>query len=96
LHPTMEGDSDDPSDFESGATFGMGNDLIWAPSSAAIGIVEDDNDGGGGDGGATEDEHTAMLERLSNMLVVPPDLDTIEGQFEDASNNDEQDRNDDS
>jgi hypothetical protein len=83
LHPTLEDDYDDPSSFESGAGFGMGNDLIWAPSSATMGIVEDDRVGI-----ATEDERNAMLERLDNMLVVRPDLEIQEGQFEDAGNND--------
>ncbi|KAG7354205.1 regulator of volume decrease after cellular swelling [Nitzschia inconspicua] len=83
-------------EFESGfggfGAFHTGNDLIWPPSSSSStnnntvsGIVEmEDNDIIIEEGAATPDERAAMLNRLDNLLVVRPDLEIQEDQFEDA------------
>ncbi|KAG7351116.1 regulator of volume decrease after cellular swelling [Nitzschia inconspicua] len=83
-------------EFESGSggfgAFHTGNDLIWAPSSfpsinnnTVAGFVDmEDNDVIIEEGAATPDERAAMLNRLDNLLVVRPDLEIQEDQFEDA------------
>lgn len=69
----------------------MGNDddadnLVWAapaPSSnGVVGIVEANEDEVGG--GASAEARLAMLDRLDNMLVVQPNVQVQEDQFEDA------------
>jgi len=96
-HP-LQLDEDDDEDGEdySGAFGGGGDffgggggdrdDLIWVPAAAGdrfgatIPHDEDDDE----EGGATEEERAAMLERLDNLLVVRPELETHDGQFDDA------------
>jgi hypothetical protein len=75
LHPT-EDDEDDTGNFDSDM-FGGGDDLIWAPAHAST--VSSD-----GSEGATETERDVMLERLDNLLVVRPEFEVQEGQFDDA------------
>jgi Regulator of volume decrease after cellular swelling len=90
LHPDQDEDDEGEDGNENGGMFGMGHDdLIWAPSPG-VGIVEDEDDDI--DGGATEEERNVMLERLDNLLVVRPDMDTQDDQFEDASEDGENGR----
>jgi hypothetical protein len=69
-----EGEDDGPG----GELFGGGDDVIWAPARG--GGFGDDYD----DGAATDEERDAVLERLDNLLVVRPELEIQDGQFEDA------------
>ena len=61
---------------------GLMDDAIFAPPA---------------DAGASEEEREAILERLDNMLVVPPEYEVTEeaqhvvGQFEDAEDDDDED-----
>lgn len=73
-HPLEEED-----DGEGGEFFGS-DDLIWAPSSGAYFNNGEENE----EGAATGEERDAMLERLDNLLVVRPEFEIQEGQFEDA------------
>jgi hypothetical protein len=75
LHPIPQ-DEDDNDDFG-------GEDFIWAPASGAA--FGDDVE----EGGATEQQRTAMLGRLDNLLVVNPQFQVQEGQFEDAEDYDD-------
>jgi hypothetical protein len=82
LHPLEVDDEDEIGG--GGNPFGGGDELIWAeqPTSSSSG-------GGGGaafdeEGGASEAERATMLDRLDNLLIVGPDLEVLEGQFEDA------------
>ena len=77
LHPIE--DDDDYNEEGGGGFFGGGDDLIWAPYSS--GGFDDD---AGEEGGATDEERDAMLERLDNLLVVRPEFEVQDGQFEDA------------
>lgn len=89
---------DDGPGFGGGGNFFMGgggaDDLIWAPAAGAgrFGAVipndDDEEDETGGDG-ATEEQRAAMLERLDNLLVVQPEFETQEGQFDDADEDEE-------
>ena len=67
---------EDDGDEQGGEFEGFGDDLIWAPAAGF-------QDGEDGDG-ATQEERDAMLERLDNMLVVAPEYQIQEGQFDDA------------
>lgn len=78
LHP-VEDDDDDNSD-----RFFGNDDLIWAPSSRAFGNDEVDEE----EYGATAQERQAMLDHLDNILVVKPEFDIKEGQFDDAEEED--------
>jgi hypothetical protein len=84
LHPIPQDDEDDDNDDDD--AFG-GEDLMWAPSS---GTAFEDGDA---EGGATEKQRAAMLGRLDNLLVVNPQLQVQEGQFEDAEDDDDDDNN---
>lgn len=66
-------------------------------------VLDDDDDGFGDDaifappstGEATEQERLAMLERLDNMLEVPPEYQVqAEGQFDDAESEEQEDGDD--
>lgn len=78
-HPLeLDDDDDDQGNDEGGAPafgggFAISDDLIWAPSVNGLGDGQDD-----------QEERTAMLARLDNMLVVPPEFEIQEGQFDDA------------
>lgn len=73
FHPIVD-DADDESD----QCFGQ-DDLIWTPEAQAFG---DDEDGAEGDVAA--EERQAMLDHLDSILVVKPEFDIKEGQFDDA------------
>ncbi|KAL3911405.1 MAG: hypothetical protein SGILL_007296 [Bacillariaceae sp.] len=77
LHP-MEDDEDEGNDF-GGGMFGGNDDLIWAPAGASM-VSGDEGDGDR----ATESERDGMLERLDNLLVVRPEFEIQDGQFDDA------------
>ena len=91
LHPidphqdtnAMEGEEDDEN-FEP-------EDMIWA-SDIRVKEEEDDQEG------ATEEERQAMLDRLDQVLTVPPELEIkdkpepAEGQFDDAEDDDDVDK----
>lgn len=78
-----------------GAGFGAGGagfdmeDMIWAPSNR-FGAVIPDDDEDDEEGGASEVERAAMLNRLDSILVVSPDLEIQEGQFDDADEDEEE------
>jgi hypothetical protein len=75
LHPLEVDDEDETG----GNPFG-GDELIWAePRSSSSGRAAFDEEGG-----ASEADRATMLDRLDNLLVVGPDLEVLEGQFEDA------------
>ena len=86
LHPIEDGDEEGNG---SGGLFGGGDDfmsrddLIWAPS-AGFGTVAGQAEEEEEDTGATEAERAAMLERLDHLLVVRPEFEIQEGQFDDA------------
>lgn len=67
-----DGEDDGPG----GELFGGGDDVIWAPARG--------EGFGDHDGAATDEERDAVLERLDNLLVVRPELEIQDGQFEDA------------
>jgi len=73
LHPC------DVDDDEGDEMFGQ-EDLIWAPASRGSGT----DAFGDEEGGATEEERQAMLDHLDSILVVQPEHDFQEGQFDDA------------
>jgi hypothetical protein len=66
-----------------------------------VALDDDDDDDEGGmmvappvDEGATEEERQAMLQRLDNLLEVPPQYEVQEpqeGQFDDAEEGDDED-----
>ena len=80
----------------------------------ASGSLDDDDDGNGEDddlvyaapspnnGVATEEERQVMLDRLDNLLIVPPELEQqeengnqhVDGQFDDAEDADDSDDDD--
>lgn len=76
LHPC------DVDDDEGDEMFGQ-EKMIWAPASKGFGneAFEDE------EGGATEAERQAMLDHLDSILVVKPEYEIQEGQFEDADEN---------
>ena len=82
LHP-MQDDEDDEGFMGGGGggMFGGGDDLIFAPAAAAGASTVSSDDGSEG---ATETERDAMLERLDNLLVVRPEFEIQDGQFDDA------------
>lgn len=63
------------------------DEMVVRLGGSSNNIVEDDESGG-----APEDERQRMLDRLDNMLVVPPEYeirsDDDEGQFDDADEDD--------
>jgi hypothetical protein len=83
LHPIPQDDGDDNTDDDNDDAFG-GEDFMWAPASGTA-FGDDDEEGGGG---ATEQQRAAMLGRLDNLLVVNPQFQVQEGQFEDAEDYD--------
>jgi len=61
---------------------GYSDEMVWAGSDENRNITpgrafEDAS-------GEAEDERSAMLQKLDNMLVVPPELEIEDGQFDDA------------
>lgn len=70
---------DDDDDAEQGDQYFGQDDLIWAPSVNAFG-----DDGQVDQGDATEEERQTMLDHLDSILVVKPEFEIKEGQFEDA------------
>lgn len=88
LHPIPEADDDgngmDGLFGGGGGDVMMSDELVWAPSVGfgSVGGVHDDEEHELG--GATEEERAAMLERLDDLLVVRPEFEFQEGQFEDA------------
>lgn len=83
LHPFVDDDGDDAPGDQFG-DFDMGDDdddeLIWAPATAgsAVGPVADGY-------GPSDEERTAMLERLDGLLVVRPEFEIQDGQFDDPT-----------
>lgn len=89
-------DDDDDDNFEP-------DDMIWASDI----VADDDGDGDGDDGAATAEERAAMLERLDQVLIVPPEYEisdesnnvasaaatAAEGQFDDAEDEDKNNDN---
>lgn len=86
-------------DEEDGAGFGgwagggmegfvMSDDLVWAPAPG-FGRVNSQAPDDDEDEGATEEERAAMLDRLDNLLVVRPEFDIQEGQFDDPMEEEE-------
>ena len=73
LHPI----EDDDDDNEAGGQFFVQDDFVCAP--LAFGDGEDEEERG-----ATEEARQAMLDHLDSLLVVRPDLEIVEGQFDDA------------
>jgi hypothetical protein len=61
------------------------SDLIWTPAAQAF---EDDEDGA--EGHFAAEERQAMLDRLDSILVVKPEFDITEGQFDDAEEDTDQ------
>lgn len=96
-HPLELDDDDDGPNFGGGNFFmgggGDSDDLIWSPAAAAdrgghgsaINIDSDMRDGE-----ATEEERDAMLERLDNLLMVRPEFEVQDGQFDDAEEDEEE------
>lgn len=81
--PVDEDEDDEGAGFGGGGEgFVMGDDLVWAPAPG-FGRVNADYDDEDEDEGATEEERAAMLDRLDNLLVVRPEFDIQEGQFDD-------------
>ncbi|CAJ1966257.1 unnamed protein product [Cylindrotheca closterium] len=72
LHP-CDGDDD-----EGDEMFGQ-EDMIWAPASRGFGTDAFEDE----ERGATDDERQAMLDRLDSILVVQPEYEIQEGQFDD-------------
>ena len=74
---SLVGGYDDPDD-----------DMVIRLGGSNNHFVEDDEESEG----APEDERQAMLNRLDNILVVPPEYEILseesEGQFDDAENDD--------
>jgi hypothetical protein len=88
LHPIPQ-DEDDNDDDSNDDAFG-GEDFIWAPGvSGTTTAFGDDMVEEGSGGGATEQQRAAMLGRLDNLLVVNPQFEVQEGQFEDAEDYDD-------
>jgi hypothetical protein len=82
-HPVELDDDEDGTGFCGGGEDGFdAEDMIWAPSAGvrSMGLYDDEND----EDGPSETEREAMLHRLDNILVVLPELDVREGQFDDA------------
>lgn len=73
LHPC------DVDEDEGDEMFGQ-EEMIWAPASRGLGTAAFADE----EGGATEEERQAMLEHLDSILVVKPEFEIQEGQFEDA------------
>ena len=84
----MYGNNDDDENFEP-------EDMIWASD-----FRDDDDDDDDDEGAATREERQAMLDRLDQVLIVPPEYeiddndegkqqDGMEGQFDDADEDDE-------
>jgi hypothetical protein len=91
LHPIMDDDDDENQQGDEE----FGDDLIWAPSSTTgprVATAFPDDDENLEEGGATEAARAAMLLRLDEMLVVAPEYENQEGQFDDAAE-DEEDNN---
>ncbi len=94
-HPLQLDDDDDGPGFGGPGGFFMaagdagGDDMIWAPSAGVGSLIPEDDDDE--EGGATEDERMAMLARLDNMLIVQPDMEVHDGQFDDADEDDDDD-----
>ena len=59
------------------------DEMICRIDPSQTGTNWDENKEGGEGGGASNTERNAMLQRLDNMLVVPPECE-IDGQFDDA------------
>ena len=80
LHP-CDVDDDDGDEM-----FGQ-EEMIWAPASSGTGTdaFPDEEEGG-----ATEEERQAMLDHLDSILVVKPEFEIQEGQFEDADESGDQ------
>jgi hypothetical protein len=94
-HPLQVDDDEDGPGFGGGGDFFMGggdhDDMVWAPSAGFGNVIPDDGDDDD-EGDAPDGERAAMLERLDNLLVVRPEFETEEGQFDDADeHHDEQD-----
>jgi hypothetical protein len=84
-HP-LQLDDDDGSGFEGrGGGFDT-EDMIWAPSAGmrSMDVSYDDPD----EEGATDSERAAMLHRLDNILVVLPEFEVRDGQFDDPDDDD--------
>eukprot|EP00934_Nitzschia_sp_Nitz4_P008972 Nitzschia sp. Nitz4//scaffold27_size158506//76211//76906//NITZ4_002601-RA/size158506-processed-gene-0.18-mRNA-1//1//CDS//3329545491//8962//frame0 len=80
LHP-LDLDDEEGGDEPFGDGCVMSDDLIWAPSAGFGTVLGDDDEE---EDGASPEERAAMLERLDNLLVVQPEYQVQDGQFEDA------------
>lgn len=74
-----------------------GDEMIWAPSAGFGSLIpyDDDDDNDDDEGGATDEERAAMLARLDNMLIVQPEFEVHDGQFDDAEEGHDDDDDDD-
>ena len=65
------------------------DDVIWAPSGGFVDPEQQHKRDGDLVGGqaeeATDEERDAMLERLDNLLIINPEYETQDGQFDDAA-----------
>jgi hypothetical protein len=86
MNPSTPEDDDDYCDdeYEGNGDLGGGDDMIWAknPMSAFLGAEEEDEDED--DTYNNNGPRSAMLARLDQLLVVQPEFEILDGQFDDA------------
>mmetsp|Transcript_14617 Transcript_14617/g.22852 ORF Transcript_14617/g.22852 Transcript_14617/m.22852 type:complete len:289 (+) Transcript_14617:272-1138(+) len=85
-HPILEDDENGTEEEGGEGFFGGDSEMIFAPPAS---LMDDTNlhsvqDSGISPATGTEDDRQNMLDRLGDMLVVPPQLEIQDGQFDDA------------
>mmetsp|Transcript_11150 Transcript_11150/g.15703 ORF Transcript_11150/g.15703 Transcript_11150/m.15703 type:complete len:271 (+) Transcript_11150:295-1107(+) len=89
-HPIFDEEDDDYHNGEE--EFDM-DEMIFAPATTSL-MEHPVDQNGVSDPTPAEDERQNMLDRLGDMLIVPPQLEIQDGQFDDADEDDDKDESD--